>query len=213
MVVQSHVCICLRQENDLSASALLFGGTAFAILPQIFTQREHLLVINYLKKFSARQNTPPPPLYKFWISHWSKCIESADFEQTTWLLQFCDYPSFAKRRARNQSGLTQLCTDFGDWVATLSHSQTWLVQFRTSPHCIRGQLSALPSNNVWILLRVHPILPAWLFHLLWGVIMRQINGRYILGLMKSLEPEWANPTMYQHWKLGSYIYKPLQYLA
>ena len=23
--------------------------------------------------------------------------------------------------------------------------------------------------------------------------------------MKSSEPKWANPTMYQHWKLGSYI--------
>ena len=27
----------------------------------------------------------------------------------------------------------------------------------------------------------------------------------LLHMLQSSEPEWANPTLYEHWKLGSYI--------
>ena len=40
-----------------------------------------------------------------------------------------------------------------------------------------------------------------------------IIGSRLVELKRS-ELDWANSTMYQHWKLGSYIQiKPLQYLA
>ena len=62
MVVQGSVCICLRQENDHSASPLLIGRTTFEIFLK-FILKNSISWISKLKIFSHTKHTGiQPPL-------------------------------------------------------------------------------------------------------------------------------------------------------